>query len=52
MALFSDASVLGYFFSYQLAKGLVGTTIRAHVNVIHKVLEWGVSEVCTLTTQV
>lgn len=46
LPLFSDPSVLGYFFSYQIAKGLVGTTVRAHVNVIHKVLEWAVAEVC------
>lgn len=43
--IFTDTSVLGYFFGYQIAKGLVGSTIGAHISVISKVLEWAVAEV-------
>ena len=45
MPLFTDTSVLGYFFGYQIAKGLVGSTVAAHISVIIKVLEWAVAEV-------
>jgi hypothetical protein len=50
LPLFTDAAVLGYFFGFQVAKGLAGTTIKAHVSVIHKVLEWAVAEVSKLST--
>lgn len=44
--IYTNTGVLGWFLSFQVSRGVRGTTINAHVTTCRKVLEWLESKVC------